>query len=332
MVVLSNCDPIYVEFEDEVLSNLSIDRIIRKPGASYRDLLVEFLNSSSCDLEKTCLVGPDEESIRLAYEFGLLAVLQKTKWISKNKYALSYHADFEYSKTYRLLEFLKDPHCFKPILEQLIEKEDEPKYKNYIRTQRFPSLESYRKPVTIYGLGRHFAGYRSLSARGNRHLLTQSIHNNKDTKEFPESWVKAIENFIRFKKLGIDRPLLLLSIPARPGRTDRLSYLIQQVVEYSGTNDLRLMTQPGVLYYLDGVKSNSHEFLNREERYRNIRDHLMIDMNPMLDVIIEYDRPEILIIDDVATSGASFFYAKKKLLEAGFDSVYCLAIGINISK
>lgn len=328
IIILSRCTDLHWTVAEEILNKLPIDRIIRNPRLTYRGLLEELINNSSLDLSRTCLVGPDEESIRLAYEFGLLSVLQKTNWQKPNYYAKSYCPDFEYSEPSRLLEYLKDPNAFKPSLEQILDGTF--KYPKFIETKRFSTLESHES-VTIYGLGRHFSGYKSLTARRERHLLTQSIHENKDSKKFPESWVQAITTFIKSKKLGQERSLLVVSIPARPGRIDRLSYLCSQVMYYS--NDLRIDIEPNLLYYKNGIKSNSHEYLNREERFKNIKEHLeVMDLGPLMETQMTWNKPDVLIIDDVATSGASMFYAKKKLKEAGFDNIYCLAIGVNISK
>jgi len=39
----------------------------------------------------------------------------------------------------------------------------------------------------------------------------------------------------------------------------------------------------------------------------------------------------ILVLDDVVTSGATFFYADKYLRDAGAKSVHCLALAQTIS-
>ena len=56
------------------------------------------------------------------------------------------------------------------------------------------------------------------------------------------------------------------------------------------------------------------------ERFENVRDHLFVKQPDRV------QNRTIVVLDDVVTSGASLMYARQYLLDAGADSVSCVAI------
>ena len=83
--------------------------------------------------------------------------------------------------------------------------------------------------------------------------------------------------------------------------------------------------EPGLLRYKTGVKSNHGDSLNLTERFENIRMHLEIpDPSTARDSIV-------ILIDDVTTTGATFYYAKKYLIAQGVEKVECISLTHTIS-
>lgn len=82
---------------------------------------------------------------------------------------------------------------------------------------------------------------------------------------------------------------------------------------------------PKLLEYKVGVKSQHNDHLGRDDRFINVRDHLVVKM-PELIVAGTY----FLVIDDVTTTGASLIYASKYLKAAGAIDVKCLSMAKNI--
>ena len=172
------------------------------------------------------------------------------------------------------------------------------------------------------------------------HALSKSIQDNKDVVVFPNEWIQTVKRFIahHYRMLSAipfgDLELVITAIPARPDpnrpdRPPRLAHLIGQLGASYGVdarlNRLRLTFNPGVLAYRLGVRSQSRDHLNPEERFANVRDHLYV-----ADPAAAEGR-RFLVLDDVTTTGATLLYAKQFLLNAGATSVDCFSFAQNIS-
>jgi predicted amidophosphoribosyltransferase len=82
---------------------------------------------------------------------------------------------------------------------------------------------------------------------------------------------------------------------------------------------------PDLLAYKDGVKSQHGDLLNQHDRFVNVRDHLYVKTPKLIQPGLN-----ILVLDDVCTTGASLIYATKYLRDAGAADVKCLAVAKNI--
>jgi len=290
-------------------------------------------------ISKVILVGDGDVDIRAAYNAGCVVALDTSSWESKrtpdNWRALAHIPDAVISRPEEIIDVLDDCYAYLPELERLLSKTDKRS-----GSARFDKVNKFiprdaggdNTAFPIFSCGRSFAGYKSLEWRKKWHKLTQSIHDQKEADEFPEEWVQAVRNFIsaNFAVLFFGGELTVSVIPHRPGRTPRLeAFLAQLEASYSATplrGKGKLIFVPGLLAYKDGVRSNSNDKLNAAERFKNIRDHLIVSRE---DAVKKGGK--ILVIDDVATTGSSLIYAKKYLVAAGAGEVTCLSIAMNIS-
>lgn len=293
---------------------------------------------SLTDIRKVVLVGDGENDIRAAYNAGCIAVLDQSSWGSMrnndNWHALNLIPDAIIEEPSSLIEVLRDYRPYLPVLERRLEG-----VKSSFQTTRIEKIGKFlprefggdSKPYPIYTLGRLFSGYDSIKERRSWHQLTDSIHACKEATDFPVDWCASIQAFLEkiFPALHLGS-LVITTIPPRPGRAARLNNLLVclkvhlEQTKYIARNNIAF--EPNLLAYKNGVKSNSQDKLNSDERFKNVMDHLYVNKPNIFD-----KKRRVLIIDDVCTTGSSLITAGRCLEEAGSGNITRLAMAMNIS-
>ncbi|HIE1692481.1 TPA: HAD hydrolase-like protein [Pseudomonas aeruginosa] len=305
-----------------------------KPNGEGIDIAMRICEVEYIDC--VALVGDSEFDIRAAYHAGVVSILDRGSWPDRLQSAqwnaLSWVPDAIIRRPREILQALSNLASYLPALEAGLESEGGYFSERFDRFNYFipSSLGGDRTSFPVFYLGRHFAGYDCLKYRAQWHVLTESIHDHKDSEDFPGEWIVSIINFIRhhYSFFGFGS-LIVTCVPARPGRPHRLQCLLSQLqLEVEGAGFFRdIQFRPHLLAYAEGVQSNSREHLSREERFRNIRDHLFVNQPDAIP-----SSAEILVIDDVVTSGATFVYSKLYLERHAGCRVTCLALAKNISR
>jgi hypothetical protein len=217
-----------------------------------------------------------------------------------------------------------------PLLERLMYS-DKPlgELEGRIHSENCFNPAAQRDWVKIDVLGRMFSGYHELDVRRSWSPLTESIHNLKDAVDFPGTWINAIRTYLeRQPAIRFNARSVFTVVPAKPNRTPRLEHLLGQVERSHNQTPIAGATNlsfASTMAYRDGVRSHNRDHLGRDERFANVRDHLYV-----LDGA-DVRGKSVFVIDDVATSGASLFYAQRYLLAAGARAVRCLSLSKAIS-
>lgn len=290
-------------------------------------------------LPEVMLIGDSDVDIRAAYHAGCQAVLFKGGWPQSYERphwrSLGLLPDAIFVDGLDIYDVVANPTPFLPDLECLLSDAAQAPVK-----PRFDEIGKFfpndRTRHIVHAAGRSFAGYETLNERRRWHALSQSIQANKESVVFPVEWVESIKRFIAYHYMmmaaiafGGGVELVITAIPARPGRVHRLAHFLNQLRASYGADpchkNLRLTFDPDMLAYKVGVRSQSREHLNPEDRFANVRDHLVVAKPE------EARRKRFLVIDDVSTTGATLLYAQKYLTEAGATSVDCFTIAMNIS-
>jgi phosphoglycolate phosphatase-like HAD superfamily hydrolase len=280
------------------------------------------------------LIGDGKADIQAAYDAGCWCVLDTSTWPRPRRredwWALERMPDAIISDSDDLVDVLDSPHNYLPAAERL----------QVLNGNALPGLDlrfekaNFFNPlergtyVPIHFLGRHFS--REAQNRVVWHQVTNDIHQMKDSLVVPDYWIESIRAFLR--DLVASNPVLFLGagslvvtvVPAKPARVRRLEAMLGQLAASHAASPITragIQFLPDLMMYTPGVQSqHAGAGLNRNERFENVRDHLQVIPGT------GYAGKHVVVIDDVATSGASLVYAHKYLRQAGASQVTCLAL------
>lgn len=278
------------------------------------------------------LVGDGKVDILAAYRAGIWAVADRSTWpfhnIFDNYQVKERLPDVLIDEPAELIDFLENPTNGWPLLEQWSYwKTDLPPHalKRIEQINHFDRSGDSKSWVKIAVLGRRFRNDDLLEERRKWHPVSHEIENLKDATVFPAYWISALRSYILSHwqmRLGV--AFIVSVIPAKPGRTPRLEHLLMQLAQSHQAAPICEQAQlefvPDIMEYTANVRSNHGEHLSAQDRFINIRDHLVLK-----DAAGAAGR-RFIIIDDVVTTGATLYYAHKFLTDAGAADVFPISL------
>ncbi|WP_223520663.1 HAD family hydrolase [Pseudomonas sp. BF-R-25] len=301
-------------------------------GEGIRRAMVRF---NIPDPSTVWMVGDSPVDIRAAYDSGCQVILDTTTWPRTpaprrrdDWKALERMPDAIISSAADLQTTLDSHMSYLPVAERLQQTACAPipNRHPFARIEKFGAFDHEREKHDIHYLGRHFS--TQAQHRANWHQVTNDIHAMKNALVVPNYWVAAIGAFLqnlvrRNPHLTFGSSLVVTVVPAKPGRTRRLEAMLTQL---STVHAQRALVNAGVSFtpdlmrYREGVLSHHGEGLSKEQRIENVRNHLEVIAGS------GYENKHVVVIDDVATTGASLIYARKYLMAAGARQVTCLSL------
>jgi phosphoglycolate phosphatase-like HAD superfamily hydrolase len=287
------------------------------------------------NLQHVWMVGDNVSDIRAAYDAGCQVVLDTTTWPVMPKprrkddwRSLERMPDAIIKEPSELLLVLATPPNYLPIAERLQQTACAaiPNRHPFSRFESFGAFDLESANYSINYLGRHFS--TQAQQRAGWHQVTNDIHSMKSAMTVPVYWIEAIGAFLKnlVRKnplLAVGSSLVVTVIPAKPDRVRRLEAMLQQLLETHTQSRMvagGVSFTPDLMRYKPGVLSHHSEGLNRQQRFENVRDHLEVIPGS------GYEGKHVVVIDDVATTGASLIYASKYLKAAGAKQVTCLSL------
>lgn len=274
------------------------------------------------DLQSVVMVGDDVVDISAAYNAGCLAFLETGGWTEQNRFALEKVPDARVKGPKSLLHAIHSLPERLPALESALAGPD-----SAPTSRRFdPVIHEglLGKRLVVHVAGRFFVDNLDLTARRVLHDATSSILDNKSSIRFPDSWLNVLISFIQLSLTHLDEVLVTV-VPAKPGRPPRLEELLAQVerITPQGTRN-RCEFAAGLLAYSDSAESHSGKHLNKEQRLANAMANLSVAAPNTL------RGRDVIVFDDVVTSGATLIATEAKLLDAGARSVTCAAMAKSV--
>lgn len=287
------------------------------------------------DPRNVWMVGDSPVDIRAAYDSGCQVILDTTTWPRTpaprrrdDWKALERMPDAIISNAADLHTTLDSHASYLPVAERLQQTACAPipNRHPFARMEKFGAFDHEGVKHEIHYLGRHFS--TQAQHRANWHQVTNDIHAMKNALVVPDYWVAAIGAFLqslvrRNPNLNFGDSLVVTVVPAKPGRTRRLEAMLNQL---STVHAQRALVHAGVSFtpdlmrYSEGVLSHHGEGLTKQQRIENVMNHLEVIAGS------GYQNKHVVVIDDVATTGASLIYARKYLLAAGARQVTCLSM------
>lgn len=274
---------------------------------------------------KVVMVGDNKVDVQAAYNAGCWVVLDRASWphpwVSEHFRALERVPDAFIHAPAELNRFVSDPLEFLPELERagwatgpLVRVP----YRDARASYFNPLTPDVNRPVSIHFMGRFFT--QESPNRAAWHRLNEEVIRLKESTVYPAHWVASIGEFLdTLAVIQFGGGVVVTVVPAKPGRLPRLESLLAQLSasrEWSPNVEFI----PDLMSYRDGVRSHSGEHLNREQRFQNVRDCLIVN-----DGFRVTGKP-VVVIDDVVTTGASLIYSKIYLEVAGASEVICLSM------
>ncbi|MFG0602757.1 HAD hydrolase-like protein [Delftia sp. WSY_4] len=283
------------------------------------------------DLGRVALIGDNDIDVKAAYNAGCLVAVDKRTWpfriLSEHWRAQDLVPDGIIENPQDVLDFIQDHRPFLPNLERLLENGMPQRGQRYVKVGYWAVGDDRRYPINI--AGRSISNHNSVQRRRVNHALSTSIEDNKESAQFPLPWLDAVRDFIEVTFNDISHPegVIVTVVPHRPERQPRLEQLLNQLGAYLQVNptEAAVTLAPDLLAYTIGVRSNHNEFLNRAQRFENVRDHLVVARPELVSAGQAY-----LVIDDVVTTGASLISAQNRLTEVGAHDVVLLGLGKNV--
>ncbi|GFZ62842.1 HAD family hydrolase [Pseudomonas amygdali] len=287
------------------------------------------------DPRNVWMVGDSPVDVRAAYDSGCQVILDTTTWPRPptprrrdDWNALERMPDAIISNAADLQSTLDSHVSYLPVAERLQQTACAPipNRHPFARMEKFGAFDHEREKHDIHYLGRHFS--TQAQHRAIWHQVTNDIHAMKNALVVPDYWVTAIGTFLqnlvrRNPNLVFDNSLVVTVVPAKPGRTRRLEAMLTQLSIVHAQRPMvnaGLSFTPDLMRYRDGVLSHHGEGLTRQQRIENVRNHLEVIAGS------GYENKHVVVIDDVATTGASLIYARKYLMAAGAAQVTCLSL------
>lgn len=297
------------------------------------------------DSRRIAVVGDQKNDVLAAYQAGTFAILYTRAW------GLKWKDSADRSDRYRAMELMPDaiverPGEFIDLISKpwpwlpLLESCDQVTVHAHLKSRRsidkrnhFNNLESTqdrKQWVEAFALGRYFTAHRrdatfDFSPRSDVHSFSLKILNAKDGEDYPDNWIACCAEYINTQAqstLPFSEGIIVCPVPARPERPHRIERLVDRIAKAVGRkHGVRFSND--VLRFREGVVSN--KTLKSEDRFRNIRDHLYV-----ADTSAVYQQ-HVIVVDDVTTTGATFYYADRYLRRADASGVHCFSLAHAIS-
>lgn len=300
------------------------------------------------NIQRVALVGDGKTDIIAAYQAGCYAILSRlgwgADWNEKNNPQRSEHyqtlellPDAIVQRPSDIAKIITEPWEFLLALESWDATWVNKRKKQALRVDELNHFSDIEKTkgggnrVSVKVLGRYFPPHKpeykfDFNPKSRTHQVSTKILTAKNGNEYPDPWVRCVAWCIleiSEKVKYQERRMIICPVPARPGRAPRLELLLEQVMAYVSESEYDIQFDGKVLCFKEGVQANKN--LNKQERFVNIKSHLYVANQQAV------SGNNVIVIDDITTSGASFFYAEQYLKKAKAKNVHCIALAQTVS-
>ena len=292
------------------------------------------------DAGRVAVVGDDSVDVLAAYQAGAVPIVSTRAWGGRwrdrdnpkrtsHYRTLDWVPDVVLEDPRALASTIVEPWATLPALEawDRCQSADGPPMGRVAKINRFhPTLNMAW--VSCHVLGRYFPAHSSkydFERKRATHAVTRRILEAKDGMNYPESWVACCRWYVLRlleESWGLTGHVIVCPIPARPERPRRMEHFLDRLRDrLLGTDGVAVDNE--ILRFSPDTQANKS--LGKADRFRNIEAHLAV-ASP--DAVV---GATVIVVDDVATTGATLYYADRYLRAAGATDVHCVALTKAIS-
>ncbi|MGM7682671.1 ComF family protein [Cytobacillus sp. Hm23] len=273
----------------------------------YKNLLQQIVNLTKVPSCETIFISKDKEKIKQTLSLPIGTLL-----ISSNKVDFEDVGKFPDLKVENVKD-IKDQLTwgfFSEICLTFVEKGNKTKNLSGSGITFAFGYEREDTRFDVIAAGRYFQpGHECFNIHQLSHRIKKSKKDTSQNKLFTEIYNAIIKREIESTKIhGITR------VPNRPSNIDRQKNIVKVLAEKNSLEDL----SDALICPKD---YNTHKLLNSEQRFENVKNKFQVTKNV-------YGK-NIIIIDDVFTTGATSFECARQLYDAGAEKVTVIVIGVN---
>lgn len=262
--------------------------------------ILKCMDTLNADKTETVYIGDDKNDFIAAHRAEILSI--GCSWghaYGFNKDMFSHSPDI-LIKSPR--HFLRDLSFLKYVGERYTAREEIFQHKG--------SFVKYSEgTVKFRCLGRYFSSAHSRRNMSLSEAINKFKTDDSDRVIFINSILKWLKPDSKWK------PDIIISVPPKPGQTDRFATLRSELAQ-------KLNCEDGLSKYVKCTK------VITDYKTKNFNERKTINKD-LYDVVASINEKKILLVDDVITSGSTIMGIAKKLYDNGASDVRCVGFGLN---
>lgn len=298
----------------------------KKPSPAGIVLALEKLGIKEPHL--VAYVGDEYTDVVAAYRAKVIPIVPS--WASRNSVSTPPFGDLSSAG---LIELANEPHEKALFAERCAEHRGttfDRKDARFLPLDEASDVATIRQKLKVFCLGRYYSQKSVTTAElHDRHPLSLEIAKKDASAMYiPPGWMadmllkiaNSAKLYLFDGKESID---IVTVVPNKPGKHPRLEQMLKQMEELASSTGIKIEFRTDLLYF-DTAATSSLRSLSAHERRMEQEQHLHV--HP-----VNLSGKNILIIDDVITTGATIGKAIRLLEQQGASSVHGIGIAKTVS-
>jgi phosphoglycolate phosphatase-like HAD superfamily hydrolase/pyrimidine operon attenuation protein/uracil phosphoribosyltransferase len=303
----------------------------KKPSPTGLNLALNALGLSA-NTHNVIYVGDDGKDIIASYQANIFPVI--ASWSRRSLISNTPFAVLSSSHLMRYYDSINDLFLIAERCANEGSLNFQKDFLNFLPLDKSGNIVSKPTELEILCFGRYFSQKNIITAQlHDKHALSLAIIEKEvagNTYQVPHNWVEifshAINKIPLYKSSQATSIDIVTVIPAKKNKIPRLEQMLNSIQKINDNKDILFLTD---MFIFDDDARSAKE-LGRTERYSELVDKLHFNQNYSHLV----SGKNILILDDVITTGSTLRVAREKLLSYFPSKVLgaCIAKTVSLQK